>query len=273
MGFFLKTFRIMPENPDQSLEKLKEWLSFVKFFLGTFLIALIAAWVDSNIKDREMELQETESIGKFIQHALTAEVGSRRRFAEYFANVSRSDEARDRWNAYLIAINKEYDSTVVKQVELSKQVEQVKEEEVKAIEKVRKRSASEPDTRKMIEVLESKYARKIDSISMLQADIKNKIEVPPIVLSAETQTLVLPEAKTVELERSVLKFLNAYPTYCFNAARIRLWGGKKADHSQLRGYSNPEIEMALQELVLKGLVVQGACRSTDLFKIADRKEK
>jgi hypothetical protein len=262
----------MPENSDPSLEKLKEWLSFGKFFLGTFLIGLVAAWVDSTIKDREMELQETESIGKFIQHALTEEVGSRRRFAEYFANVSRSVEARNRWNAYLAMIKKEYDSTVGKHVELSKQVERVKEEEVKAIEKIRKSNRSEPDTRKMIEVLESRYARKIDSISMLQADVRNKIEVQPIDLSAQTQTLALPEAKTVELERSVLRFLNAYPTYCFNAARIRLWGGKKADHRQLRVYSNPEIDMALQELLLKGLVLQGACQSTDLFKIADEKK-
>ncbi len=157
----------MAENSDQSLEKLKEWLSFVKFFLGTFLIGLIAAWVDSNIKNREMELQEIESIGKFIEHALTEEVGSRKRFAEYFAYVSRSEDARDRWKDYLKLIKKEYDSTVLKQTELKKQVEQVREEEIKAIAKVKKQSTNAPDAKKLIEALESKYSRKLDSISML----------------------------------------------------------------------------------------------------------
>ncbi len=90
--------------------------------------------------------------------------------------------------------------------------------------------------------------------------------------SIQTQALALPEAKTVELERSVLRFLNAYPTYCFNVARIRLWGGKRAGHRQLSNYTSQEIEMALQELVLKGLVMQGACRGSDLFKIVDEKK-
>lgn len=53
-------------------EKLKIWLGFAKFLLGTVFLGLVTTFVNNGIQNREIELKEIEQLGKFIDHALTA---------------------------------------------------------------------------------------------------------------------------------------------------------------------------------------------------------
>ena len=48
------------------LEKLKEWLGFWKFFLGTFILGLATFLVNKDIQNREIEIKEQEQIAKYI---------------------------------------------------------------------------------------------------------------------------------------------------------------------------------------------------------------
>ena len=64
---------------------------------------------------------------------MTLDVGVRRRFAQYFATVTRSDKLRTRWESYLSVVEQEYKDT---QAQLSKAEQDVQ----KAI------STSEPDS-------------------------------------------------------------------------------------------------------------------------------
>ncbi len=79
------------------IDKLKEWLSFLKFFLGTFILGVATFFVNKDIQNREIEIKEQEQIGKYIEHAIHEDVGIRLRFAQYFRNVTRSDTLRERW--------------------------------------------------------------------------------------------------------------------------------------------------------------------------------
>jgi len=93
------------------LERSKQWFAFAKFFLGTFAVGIVTLIANHQIQERELEIKEQESVGHFLEQALTQDVGVRRRFAQYFATVTRSDKLRTRWESYLTVVDREYDDT------------------------------------------------------------------------------------------------------------------------------------------------------------------
>jgi Family of unknown function (DUF5675) len=99
-------------------ERLKIWLGFGKFLLGTFAIGLVTTLVNSAIQEREVEIKEQEQVGHFLQHALQEDVGVRRRFAQYFATVTRSDQLRKGWASYFKLIETEYQEKRKEKTEL-----------------------------------------------------------------------------------------------------------------------------------------------------------
>jgi hypothetical protein len=100
-------------EPDRS----QQWFAFAKFLLGTFTIGIVTLIANHQIQQRELEIKEQESVGHFLVQALTQDVGVRRRFAQYFATVTRSDNLRSRWESYLAVVDREYKDT---QAQLSK---------------------------------------------------------------------------------------------------------------------------------------------------------
>jgi hypothetical protein len=93
------------------LEQSKQWFAFAKFFLGTFAVGIVTLIANHQIQERELEIKEQESVGHFLEQALTQDVGVRHRFAQYFATVTRSDKLRKRWESYLTVVQPEYDET------------------------------------------------------------------------------------------------------------------------------------------------------------------
>ena len=89
-------------------EKLKLWLDFGKFFFGTFVIGFVSLVVKSGYENREIAIKESEQIGHYVEIALREDIGSRKRFAEYFKTVSVSDLYRERWTEYFNLVNEEF---------------------------------------------------------------------------------------------------------------------------------------------------------------------
>jgi hypothetical protein len=104
-----------------SEEKLKIWIGFTKFLLGTFALGLVTTLINSAIQTREVELKEQEQVGQFLQHALKEDVGIRRRFAQYFSTVTRSDKLREGWVRYSAMVDQEYQDTREEKEKLKKQ--------------------------------------------------------------------------------------------------------------------------------------------------------
>lgn len=103
-------------------ERLTIWLGFAKFLLGTFVLGLVTAFINSEIQNREIELKEIEQLGRFIDHALIEDVGVRKRFAHYFSKVTRSDELRLRWQEYYSDVEDEFKETKQKKEEIDKRL-------------------------------------------------------------------------------------------------------------------------------------------------------
>ena len=100
-------------------DKLKLWLGFSKFLLGTVAVGLVSIWINSGIETRQMELKEMEETGRFVDYALQENVGVRMRFAQYFSTVIRSDELRERWGEYSELVEKEFLATQQQEAELA----------------------------------------------------------------------------------------------------------------------------------------------------------
>lgn len=103
-----------------SEDRLSTWLGFAKFALGTFTLGLVTTLVNSSIQTREVELREQEQVGQFLQHALQEDVGVRRRFAQYFATVTRSTRLREGWARYSELVEREYEETLREKEELER---------------------------------------------------------------------------------------------------------------------------------------------------------
>jgi hypothetical protein len=113
-------------------DNLREWLSFCKFFLGTFVLGLLTFVVNRDIQNREIEIKEQEHIAKYIEHAIQDDVGMRLRFAQYFTHVTRFETLKERWSDYLKVVQAEYDKD---EQEKNRLITESQGEKVTAIEK------------------------------------------------------------------------------------------------------------------------------------------
>lgn len=93
-------------------EKLKLWLDFGKFFLGTFLIGFVSLVIKWGFQDREIAIKESQQVGEYVEYALLEDVAVRKRFAEYFKTVLVSDDHRERWEKYFTLVESEYGEKV-----------------------------------------------------------------------------------------------------------------------------------------------------------------
>lgn len=114
-------------------EKLKIFLDFSQFVVGTIGLGLVSTNINYHIQNREITIKEQASIGQFVQQALQEDVGVRRRFAKYFATVTRSDEMRQRWAAYSDNIEEEFNQKIKEQESLEKKAKEEKDPSKKAI--------------------------------------------------------------------------------------------------------------------------------------------
>ena len=174
------------------LEKLKLYLDFAKFFLGTFLIGLVTFIVKSGFESREIAIEESEQIGKYVEIALREDIGVRKRFAEYFKAVTISDEYRDRWAGYYELVKGEYDSIREKAILIEKKID--------SIEKLRK---NEKDS------ISEVYTEQLDRLNSQKSKLEYELEVNSEKSLPDSYQMVFhslnPKENTKELILNYLK--------------------------------------------------------------------
>ncbi|WP_343596907.1 hypothetical protein [Pseudomonas sp.] len=105
-----------------SEERFKVWITFWQFVLGTVVVGVFSTIISHQIQTREIEIKEQESNAKLLEQALQEDIGVRRRLSQYFANVTRSPELRERWGEYAKIIEAEYKETKDEKQTLQKRV-------------------------------------------------------------------------------------------------------------------------------------------------------
>ena len=124
---------------DRGLEKLSAWLGFWKTLIVSGGVVILGAALNHqitalqlNLEDRragqalsieaertkrDLDLRrleiENEYLAQFVQEALGENLERRRRFAQYFALLTREDASRERWEEYLAQVESEFGRTTV----------------------------------------------------------------------------------------------------------------------------------------------------------------
>lgn len=115
-------------------ERFKAWLTFWQFVLGTVVVGIFSTVISHQIQTREVEIKEQDSNAKFLEQALQEDIGVRRRLSQYFANVTRSSELRERWSEYAKLVEIEYQQTLSEKQKLQSEV---KDSSLSALERDR----------------------------------------------------------------------------------------------------------------------------------------
>jgi hypothetical protein len=134
-------------------EKLKIYISFAEFIFGTIGLGLVSTNINYYIQNREVTIKEQASVGQFVQQALQEDVGVRRRFAQYFATVTRSDEMRKRWAEYATKVESEFDKLSQQKIALEEKAKKESNQSSKNqifdnIEKINMELSPKPSTAK-----------------------------------------------------------------------------------------------------------------------------
>jgi hypothetical protein len=149
---------------EMKLEYAKLGVDITKFVLGTVLLGLLGSYASNTLKVREVALKERESerlemelYGKYVEHALAENVGTRERFARYFYRVTRTAELKRGWEEYLKDVVQEKAVEEGKEAKLAKQEAELKKlaasdrakaEELKAVRQELKEVRSRLEVRK-----------------------------------------------------------------------------------------------------------------------------
>ncbi len=82
------------------LERLKVWGKVISVAITVVLGSVLVAIINRSIQNRQIDLQAIETLGKFVDNALTKDSQKRIRFAEYFAMLTPSTTLKNNWMAY-----------------------------------------------------------------------------------------------------------------------------------------------------------------------------
>jgi hypothetical protein len=113
---------------DPSNERLRIWLSFVKFMLGTVALGIVTIVVNWQIQDKQRKFEEKTAqnafIAQFVDKALDNNPEKRRDFAEYFVRLTPPGDTQKRWEAY----RKYADALVEKAIKRDESIEKQERE-------------------------------------------------------------------------------------------------------------------------------------------------
>jgi hypothetical protein len=84
-----------------SLDRLKLFLDFAKWFVGSVVIGLITFFLSWGLKERSQGLAEMKEYSKHINMIVSADsLDQKYRLAQFFSSVTVSDDLRDGWKRY-----------------------------------------------------------------------------------------------------------------------------------------------------------------------------
>jgi hypothetical protein len=112
-------------------DKFDQLMAVAKFVIVTVGFGFVTLQINTEIQKREIEIKELDQMGKYVNIAVVENVGTRKRFADYFATVTRSEDLRALWKDYQRNVTKEYEDEKAAKTVKVEQAEQL----AKAIDK------------------------------------------------------------------------------------------------------------------------------------------
>ena len=111
-----------------ALRRLEIFVGLGKFVAGTLLLGAFSLLLSNQIDQQRVDLLELQRLGELVDVAVTENPATRQRLAVFFAVISSSESAKERWEAFedlaqeeLDAIRMERDRVAALQAELEEQ--------------------------------------------------------------------------------------------------------------------------------------------------------
>lgn len=107
-----------PDNPQftyssfgEPFERYKVRVDLFKWLIGTVGLTLITFIINWGFRDREQGMNEISQYDKYATELIVLNDNpvKKRMLAQFFANVTPSEQLKDGWQAYFSEVNKEYD--------------------------------------------------------------------------------------------------------------------------------------------------------------------
>ena len=208
-------------------ERLKIWLGFTKFILGTVVLGFFSMTINAKIQDRQIKInkeirkseiqlkdsaQENENLSKYIDIALDKDLTKRRDFAKYFESVSKLDETKSRWTSYVKFVEGEISNNIGMIGDIQDRVKDRKKTLRELKTEHRKYIRNEMKLSKEIETLKDKlrYLKPdISEDSRLKSKSSNEIDKYKYKLSnlekQLNESIQSKEKRDVEIEIQAIK--------------------------------------------------------------------
>lgn len=98
------------EEKIPKLEKFKLIMEYVKWFIVSVVLVVIALIVDSGFKSRDQGLKEMTQYDKYLDVLVYNDnVGAKLKLTEFLATITTSKDLRKRWEVYLEKVKAEYE--------------------------------------------------------------------------------------------------------------------------------------------------------------------
>ena len=159
------------------IEKFKLIMEYVKWFVVSVVLVVIALIIDSGFKSRDQGLKEMTQYDKYIDVLVYNDnVGAKVKLAEFLSIITTSKDLRDRWGVYLEKVRAEYD-----------EYQKLNDSTEAQIEKLNQKNSPTEKEIKTIEKLEDKK-------SEIESQLKKEIQLPPKFIERN----LIPKLKITE---------------------------------------------------------------------------
>lgn len=82
------------------MEKATSLISVLNVFITSVVIGIAGVYINKEYQEKQIELQEMEMLGQFVEIATKASPGERMKLAEYFVTLTSSEELKEKWCDY-----------------------------------------------------------------------------------------------------------------------------------------------------------------------------
>lgn len=107
------TAPIPKESESDKYALLKIWLDFLRWFIGSVALVLIVFIFNYHLRERNEGLDEIKEYETHVELVTNVDnIGKRRLLAQFFANVTASENLRRGWQNYYKEVSKEYDEYI-----------------------------------------------------------------------------------------------------------------------------------------------------------------
>jgi len=184
---------------------MEQWIKTIQILLGTGLVGVFGAWINSDIQQREIAIKEMDQLGQYVELVTNEEVGRRLKFSEFFMSLTQSEEARKGWERYHSLVQQEYDKEEAKKKALALEKDKRDKElallskqaadDAKRIAQLKKRLETATSSQKssIISEIDLKQAKATETATKLASKEESLATIQQQIVKSENKLSFIPQ--------------------------------------------------------------------------------